>query len=68
VRWAKPDRAAEECWIAADSDPRLAIVYAEVELVSWMPLPTPLPRLRPKTSKPRASKKAGADEIGGSGI
>src|SRR5687767_13595530 len=43
ARWAKPDRWSEECWIAADSDPGCVIIYAEPELVSWMPLPTPVP-------------------------
>ena len=64
ARWARPERSGEECWIAADSDPSAVIVYSEAELLSWMPLPTPAPKLRPK----RASARAHSDEIGGSGI
>ena len=46
VRWAKPERSGEEGWVSAESDPGAAIFYAEAELSGWMPLPTPLPRLR----------------------
>jgi hypothetical protein len=46
VRWAKPDRNGEECWVATDSDAESPVAYAPAELSSWMPLPTPLPRLR----------------------
>jgi hypothetical protein len=62
VRWARPDREAEACWLSTDSDPGVAIIYAEAELAGWMALPTPLPKLR--------SVQGGADpdEIGGSGI
>jgi hypothetical protein len=71
ARWAKPDRSGEECWIAADSDPGCVIVYAEAELVSWMPLPTPvppLPSVRAGPARPNAPRGTDAEEIGGSGI
>ena len=79
ARWAKPDRDGEECWIADDSDPGCRIIYAEGELVSWMPLPTPVPPLRssPVAASRRPSpaaigadgtRPAPGDEIGGSGI
>lgn len=71
ARWAKPDRAGEECWIAADSDPGAVVVYAEGELLSWMPMPTPLPRLRSgqaRQAPPGSAGKRDIDEIGGSGI
>lgn len=71
ARWAKTDRSGEGSWIAADSDPGCVIAYAEAELLGWMPLPTPLPRLR-STGAPagasRPGRDAAADEIGGSGI
>ena len=71
VRWAKPERSAEECWIAVDSDPGCVIAYEEAELSSWMPLPTPLPKLRSTrfVAAPLASQKRGNhEEMGGSGI
>ncbi len=71
ARWAKPDRSAEACWIAADSDPGCVIVYAEAELLGWMPLPAPLPKLRPTRdapSRPEAARAGAIDEMGGSGI
>ena len=46
VRWTKAQGSGEECWIATDSDPDCRVVYADAELSGWMPLPTPLPRLR----------------------
>lgn len=46
VRWARPPRSAEACWVATDSDAEAPFVYAEAELSSWMPLPAPLPPLR----------------------
>jgi hypothetical protein len=65
VRWAKAERAGTEGWVSAESDPGAAIFYAEAELSGWMPLPTPLPRLRP-----RQRRTAGPDsaEVDGSGI
>jgi hypothetical protein len=69
VRWARSTPGGEKGWIAADSDPNLVIVYAEVELTDWMPLPSPLPKLRPAHSGGR--REAGrfdVDEMGGSGI
>jgi hypothetical protein len=69
VRWARPEPGGEKCWIAADSDPNLVIVYAEVELTHWMPLPSPLPKLRPTQSAGRRGPgRFDVDEIGGSGI
>ena len=71
VRWAKPERSAEECWIAVDSDPGCVIAYEEAELSLWMPLPSPLPRLRSARSAaapPASAKQGNHDEIGGSGI
>lgn len=46
VKWARPGVADAAGWLATDSDPDARIVYAEAELVSWMPLPAVLPALR----------------------
>jgi hypothetical protein len=46
ARWARPARAAEPCWIASDSSPDNPVFYADGDLAFWMPLPTPLPKLR----------------------
>ena len=70
VRWARPDRAAEACWVSADSDPGNPVVYVDAELTCWMPLPAPLPKLRLSRLATGSSPKpdGGADEMGGSGI
>jgi hypothetical protein len=71
AHWAKDDRSGEGLWVAADSDPECVITYAEAELLGWMPLPTPLPKLRSDGSsagRPRPVKDPASDEIGGSGI
>lgn len=68
VRWARPERSGEECWISTDSDPGFPIIYAEAEVSCWMPLPTPLPRLRPLPSGRPAAGRPDPYEIGGSGI
>ncbi len=68
VRWAKPQAAAEPCWIAIDSDPAALVTYAEVELTWWMPMPNPLPRAT-GTGRPIApTPPPEPEEIGGSGI
>lgn len=71
VRWARPDRASEKCWMSTDSDPACPIVYADAELSCWMPLPAPLPKLRsPRlaAASPDPARGRDADEMGGSGI
>jgi hypothetical protein len=71
VRWAKPDRSSEACWISTDSDPAFPVVYADAELIAWMPLPAPPPKLRSTrvAASPSAPARDGdADETGGSGI
>jgi hypothetical protein len=70
ARWAKPDKTAEECWVAGDSDPEAPITYADTELSSWMPLPSPVPPLRSgaKEEATVSSSPRQRGEIGGSGI
>jgi hypothetical protein len=71
ARWAKPEGAADPCWISADSDPDCVIIYAEAELSCWMPAPSRFPPLRSERTA-RGARNAGAggpaEEIGGSGI
>ncbi len=64
VRWAVRD----ERWIAADSDPGCIIVYADIELTSWMPLPAKLPKLRATEGAGRRVPGRFENEMGGSGI
>lgn len=70
ARWAKPDPASEECWIAADSDPDCVVIYAELELLGWMPVPATPPPLRSARNGGDRTRPAGpADkEMAGSGI
>jgi hypothetical protein len=46
ARWARPARSAEPCWIASDSNADSPVIYADGDLAFWMPLPTPMPKLR----------------------
>jgi hypothetical protein len=39
VYWASADLSATEGWRAADSQPGQVFIYAEPELLCWMPLP-----------------------------
>ncbi len=66
VRWARSARSGEEGWVANDSDPFARVVYAEVELSGWMPLPSQRPGARPK--KVAAPEPSPPDEIDGAGI
>jgi len=69
VRWARSTPGGEKGWIAADSDPTLVIVYAEVELTHWMPLPSPAPKLHPTQAAGRRERgRFDAEEMEGSGI
>jgi hypothetical protein len=60
VRWTRPERNAEECWVATDSDAGSPVVYSSSDLSSWMPLPSPMPRLR--------ARRPGPGEADGSAI
>ena len=70
ARWVA-DAGGDGAWVAVDSDPGCVITYAEAELLCWMPLPTPLPKLRAArvAAAPGTSRdKSAAEETGGSGI
>ncbi len=64
ARWVREGRSGDGQWVAADSDSDAVVVYAEAELTSWMPLPSPLPRRRASPG----GKRRESEEGGGSGI
>jgi hypothetical protein len=68
VRWTRAELPGEEFWIATDSDPACRVAYAEAELTGWMPLPSPLPRLRSAPDRSGDAETATPDEIDGSAI
>lgn len=68
ARWARPERGLDPCWISTESDPGCLITYAETEVTGWMPLPTPVPRIRPAAPRRSQDVSPADEEIGGSGI
>ncbi len=69
VRWEKPKRAAEPCWMSTDSSHDCAIVYDDWEVVFWMPLPSSMPGVRTPGMAARLPEfPRDGQEIGGSGI
>jgi hypothetical protein len=68
ARWSRPGKAGEECWIATDSDSDCVIRYVDAELAFWMPLPSPMPKLRSPFSESGLPEPPRKEEAGGSGI
>ena len=70
VRWTRAGLPGEEVWIATDSDAEALVAYADVELSGWMPLPSPLPKLRSDRSSQSDDEEKTADtfETDGSAI
>lgn len=68
ARWARSQRAAEECWIAADSDPACQIVYADTEVLYWMPMPSHAPASRAAVLSSELPAAPRFTEAEGSGI
>lgn len=68
VRWSKSARTGEGGWVANDSDPFARVVYSDVELSSWMPLPTQMPDLRSARAAPTTPPADAAEEGDGSGM
>jgi hypothetical protein len=66
VRWSKTAKSSEECWVSTDGDSDCIIQYADAELAFWMPLPSPLSKLRAPYSK--ADLPEPPPEASGSGI
>ena len=69
VEWSKARDDGEERWISVDSDLAIPVFYADAELVSWMPAPATLPKLRQSSGEAGRTFSLGktqADE--GSGI
>lgn len=64
--WAKADQSGSEGWRAADSRPGQVFIYAEPELLCWMPLPQAGARQPPEMPAPWDGKDPG--ELFGSGI
>lgn len=67
VRWTRAGRSSENCWLSTDSDSDCIIQYADAELAFWMPLPTPLPKLRLPFAASGLPEPP-EEEAGGSGI
>ena len=68
ARWARPQRFGEKCWIAADSDPSCQIVYADSEVLFWMPLPAHAPQTRSAVLASKLPAPPDLSEMEGSGI
>lgn len=69
VRWARPGRAAEDCWMSTDSSHDCAIIYEDWELAFWMPLPSTMPAVKtPDLAASLPDFPKDGEEIGGSGI
>lgn len=68
ARWARPARTGERCWIAADSDSSCQIVYADPEVLFWMPLPSHAPQTRSGVLASSLPAPPDLSEMEGSGI
>ena len=69
VRWDKPRRATDECWVSSDSSADCAIIYEEWEVAFWMPLPSSMPTVKtPDMASRLPDFPRDGQEIGGSGI
>ena len=68
VRWTRAELPGEEFWIATDSDPGCRVSYSNAELTGWMPLPSPLPRLRSAPDRSGDDETASRYETDGSAI
>jgi hypothetical protein len=68
VRWDRPERSNEKCWIAVDSVAGCQFVYADAELVFWMPLPSKLPTECSTILAANLPEPPAFMEAGGSGI
>ena len=69
VRWTRPRRAPDECWVSTDSSADCAIVYEDWEVAFWMPLPSSIaPVKTPGLAAQLPDFPRDGLEIGGSGI
>lgn len=66
VRWGRPKRSGDDCWVSTDSSHDCAIIYEEVELAFWMPLPSTIAPVRTPDLASRLPEVP--EETGGSGI
>jgi hypothetical protein len=69
VRWTKPHRAPEDCWVSTDSSHDCTIAYDDWEVAFWMPLPSSIAPVRtPDLAARLPAFPRDGQEIGGSGI
>ncbi len=69
VRWARPKRAPDECWMSTDSSHDCAIIYENWEVAFWMPLPSSIaPVKTPDLAAKLPEFPRDGLETGGSGI
>ncbi len=68
VRWTRPKRAAEDCWVSTDSSADCAIIYEDWEVAFWMPLPPTIAPVRSPGLAALLPDFPPDQEIGGSGI
>ena len=69
VRWSRPRKAADDCWVSTDSTHDCTIIYDEREVVNWMPLPDSMPGVRtPNLASTLPDFPRNGQETGGSGI
>ena len=69
VRWARPRKAVDDCWVSTDSSHDCPIAYENWEVMNWMPLPRTMPGVRtPDMASKLPDFPRDGQEIGGSGI
>jgi hypothetical protein len=69
VRWTRPTRAEDDCWVSTDSSHDCAIIYEDWEVAFWMPLPptfAPVKTTDMASRLPRVPREG--EETEGSGI
>ena len=68
VRWNKPSRDGDFCWMSTDSSRDCPIAYENWELAFWMPLPSGMPLVRTPGLAAQLPPAPKSEEFDGSGI
>ena len=69
VRWNKPGRDDDSCWMSTDSSHDCPIAYENWELSFWMPLPSGMPAVKtPGLAAQLPAAPKSEEELDGSGI
>jgi hypothetical protein len=68
VRWSKPRKDEDFCWMSTDSSHDCPIAYENWELSSWMPLPSWMPPVRMPGLASQLPAAPKFEESAGSGI